>query len=109
LFAGLPFFPSATAREERLERLPIRCISRVMAGQQPVEDGRERPDIPATHASLPAVSQEKKDVDARDKRGHDGKKVIQPNRKPLRTNGRVTGLVNVRCDPVSAHDGHARY
>jgi len=40
-----------------------------MAGQKPVEDGRERPYVPATHALL--VDARNKDVDARDKRGHD--------------------------------------
>jgi len=35
-----------------LERIPVTLnhFSRVMAGQQPVEDGRERPYVPAIHA-----------------------------------------------------------
>jgi hypothetical protein len=37
--------------------------------------------VPAIHALL--LRFRKKDVDARDKRGHDGEKVIQANRKPL--------------------------
>jgi hypothetical protein len=41
----------------------------VMAGQQPVEDGRERPYVPAIHVLL--LKRRKKGVDARDKRGHD--------------------------------------
>jgi len=41
----------------------------VMAGQQPVEDGRERTYVPAIHAYLLKLGKE--DVDARDKRGHD--------------------------------------
>jgi hypothetical protein len=40
-----------------------------MAGQQPVEDGRERPYVPAIHVLL--LKRRKKGVDARDKRGHD--------------------------------------
>src|SRR6266446_5061608 len=39
-----------------------------MAGQQPVEDGRERPYVPATHVSMPCKF---KGVDGRDKPGHD--------------------------------------
>ena len=38
-----------------------------MAGQQPVEDGRERPYVPAIHVLLGG----RKGVDARDERGHD--------------------------------------
>ena len=41
----------------------------VMAVQQPVEDGRERPYVPAIHVLL--AEARRKDVDARDKRGHD--------------------------------------
>jgi hypothetical protein len=51
-----------------LERIPVTLnhFSRVMAGQQPVEDGRERPYVQAIHALSLKLS--KKDVDARDKR-----------------------------------------
>jgi hypothetical protein len=38
--------------------------------------------VPAIHALL-AEPQQKKDVDARDKRGHDGGKVIRPHRNVL--------------------------
>jgi hypothetical protein len=37
-----------------------------MAGQQPVEDGRERPYVPAIRVS--PLRHGKKDVDARDRR-----------------------------------------
>jgi len=40
----------------------------VMAGHSPSKDGRERPDVPAIHV----LNKDKEDVDARDKRGHDG-------------------------------------
>jgi hypothetical protein len=44
-----------------LERIPVTLnhFSRVMAGQQPVEDGRERPYVPAIHVLL-AESRQKK-------------------------------------------------
>jgi hypothetical protein len=38
-----------------------------MAGQKRVEDARERAYVPAIHVFVDAT----KDVDARDKRGHD--------------------------------------
>ena len=51
-----------------------------MAGQQPVEDGRERPYVPAIRVLL--LRCRKKDVDARDNPriksgdGHDGGEMI---------------------------------
>jgi hypothetical protein len=47
----------------------LKHFSGVMAGQQPVEDGRERPYVPAIHVLL--AEADRKDVDARAKRWHD--------------------------------------
>ena len=45
-----------------LERIPVTLnhFSRVMAGQQPVEDGRERPYVPAIHALLAEAQQKRR-------------------------------------------------
>ena len=46
--------PWLAGRLQPLERIPVALnyLSGVMAGQQPVEDGRECPYVPAIHASL---------------------------------------------------------
>jgi hypothetical protein len=50
--------------ERRTRSAVSERFSGVMAGQQPVEDGRERPYVPAIHVLLP--EHRKKDVDARE-------------------------------------------
>jgi hypothetical protein len=53
----------ASAKSEQVlrDRIPVTLnhFSRVMAGQQPVEDGRERPYVPAIHALLAEAQQKK--------------------------------------------------
>ena len=60
-------------------------FSGVMAGQQPVEDGRERPYVPAIPPTMPCKV---KDVDGRDRHGHDDvEKLMIRNPKALAPGG----------------------
>jgi hypothetical protein len=51
------------------------CLSAVMAGHSASKDARKRAYAPAIHVLLEAL---KKDVDARDGRGHDERGTVLP-------------------------------